>query len=70
MSANMQMSKSQFSRIIRMLCQTWHVPGYHEYLTERYWPAFSQLDDAGQRAFWTVLGVEEDTGTEDRPCPL
>jgi hypothetical protein len=40
------------------LCQRWHVPEYSDYLTERYWPAFSQLDEVGQRAFWTVLGVQ------------
>src|SRR2546430_769479 len=34
-------------------------------LSERYWPAFSRLDEAGQRAFWDVLGVQEEQGTED-----
>jgi hypothetical protein len=24
-----------------------------------YWPAFSRLDDAGQQAFWNVLGARE-----------
>ena len=28
-------------------------------MSERYWPAFSRLDDAGQNAFWNVLGARE-----------
>jgi hypothetical protein len=32
---------------------------YADYLSERYWPAFSRLDEAGQRAFWQVLGAKE-----------
>jgi hypothetical protein len=28
-------------------------------MSERYWPAFSRLDEVGQRAFWDVLGVQE-----------
>ena len=52
------MSKPQFRRIITTLRQRWHIPEYNDYLTERYWPAFSQLDDAGQRAFWQVLGEQ------------
>jgi hypothetical protein len=47
-----------------MLCQRWHVPEYADYVTERYWPAFSQLDEVGQRAFWQVLGVQEERGDE------
>ena len=53
------MSRRQFRCIITTLCQRWHIPEYAEYLSERYWPAFSRLDDAGQRAFWQVLGAKE-----------
>jgi hypothetical protein len=28
-------------------------------MSERYWLAFSRLDDAGQQAFWNVLGARE-----------
>jgi hypothetical protein len=59
MCARQKLSKAQFRRIIMTLCQRWHIPEYNDYLTERYWPAFSQLDDAGQRAFWNVLGARE-----------
>jgi len=65
MLANEKMPESQFRRIINMLCHRWHIPEYAEYLSERYWPAFSRLDDAGQRAFWQVLGVQEEHGKED-----
>lgn len=54
------MPESQFKSIINALCERWHIPEYTDYMSERYWPAFSRLDDAGQRAFWTVLGVEEE----------
>jgi hypothetical protein len=53
------MPESQFRRIINALCHRWHIPEYADYLSERYWPAFSQLDEVGQRAFWDVLGVQE-----------
>jgi hypothetical protein len=43
-------------------------------VSERYWPAFSRLEDEGQRAFWHVLGVQEvsdvfskDQGGQDMP---
>jgi hypothetical protein len=65
MPAKEKMSESQFRRIITTLCERWHIPEYGDYLSERYWPAFSQLDEAGQRAFWDVLGVREEHGTED-----
>jgi len=51
----------QFKSIINALCEKWHIPEYAEYLSERYWPAFSRLDDAGQRAFWQVLGVQAES---------
>ena len=54
------MARRQFRRIINALCERWHIPEYGDYLSERYWPAFSQLDEAGQRAFWTVLGIQEE----------
>jgi hypothetical protein len=41
------------------------MPAYDDYLSKRYQPAFSRLDEAGQRAFWQVLGVREEQGTED-----
>ena len=59
MSAKQQMTKAQFRRIITTLCEGWHVPEYADYVTERYWPAFSQLDEVGQHAFWQVLGAKE-----------
>jgi hypothetical protein len=59
MSAKERMSQPQFRRIITTLCLRWHVPQYNDYLTERYWPAFSRLDETGQRAFWDGLGVKE-----------
>jgi hypothetical protein len=30
----------------------------------RDWPAFPHLDNAGQRAFWDTLGVQEESGME------
>ena len=70
MPAKEEMSKPQFRRIISALCEKWHIPEYSDYLSERYWPAFSQLDDAGQRAFWDVLGVqaEQRKETADAVC--
>jgi hypothetical protein len=53
------MSKPQFRGIINTLCQRWHIAEYADYVSERYWPAFSRLDDAGQDAFWNVLGARE-----------
>jgi hypothetical protein len=58
MSAREKMPASQFKSIINALCERWHIPEYADYMSERYWPAFSRLDDAGQRAFWQVLGVQ------------
>jgi len=54
------MSEPQFKRIINALCKRWHIPDYGDYVSARYWPAFSQLDEAGQQAFWQVLGVKEE----------
>jgi hypothetical protein len=59
MSAREKMSRRQFRRIITSLCQRWHISAYADYVSERYWPAFSRLDEAGQRAFWQVLGAKE-----------
>jgi hypothetical protein len=59
MPANEKISKEQFACIMSVLCQRWHIPEYADYMSERYWPAFSQLDDAGQDAFWNVLGARE-----------
>jgi hypothetical protein len=59
MLANEKMPESQFRRIINTLCHRWHIPEYADYMSERYWPAFARLDDAGQRAFWQVLRVQE-----------
>jgi hypothetical protein len=64
MPAREKMPESQFKSIISALCERWHIPAYGDYLSERYWPAFSRLDDAGQRAFWQVLGVQEEPGKE------
>jgi hypothetical protein len=52
------MPESQFKSIINALCERWYIPEYGDDLSERYWSAFSRLDDAGQRAFWQVLGVQ------------
>jgi hypothetical protein len=59
MPANEKMPESQFKSIINALCERWHIPEYADYMSERYWPAFSRLDDAGQDAFWNVLGARE-----------
>jgi hypothetical protein len=32
---------------------------YADYMSASDWPAFSRLDEAGQRAFWNVLGERE-----------
>jgi hypothetical protein len=53
------MSRRQFRCIINTLCHRWHIPAYADYMSERYWPAFSQLGEVGQRAFWQVLGAKE-----------
>jgi hypothetical protein len=53
------MSAREFRRMIEKLCQRWRIPDYSDYLYGRYWPAFSRLEDEGQRAFWHVLGVQE-----------
>ena len=59
MPAKEKMPRRQFRRIINTLCHRWHIPAYADYISERYWPAFSRLDDAGQQAFWNVLGARE-----------
>jgi hypothetical protein len=59
MPAKEKMPESQFRHGITTLCQRWHIPEYADYMSERYWPAFSRLDEAGQRAFWQVLGAKE-----------
>ena len=59
MPAKEKMPRRQFRRIINTLCHRWHIPAYADYMSERYWPAFSRLDDAGQDAFWNVLGARE-----------
>jgi hypothetical protein len=59
MPADEKMPESQFKSIINALCERWHIPAYADYMSERYWPAFSRLDDAGQDAFWNVLGANE-----------
>jgi hypothetical protein len=59
MSAREKMPELQFRRIINTLCHRWHIPEYADYMSERYWPAFSRLDEVGQRAFWNVLGARE-----------
>jgi hypothetical protein len=64
MPAKEKMPASQFKSIINALCERWHIPAYGDYLSERYWPAFSRLDEAGQRAFWDVLGIQEENGKE------
>jgi hypothetical protein len=50
---------SAFRKAIENLCRQYNILDNAEYLSARYWPAFSRLDDAGQRAFWQVLGVQE-----------
>jgi hypothetical protein len=74
MPANEKISKEQFACIMSVLCQRWHIAAYADYVSERYWPAFSRLEDEGQRAFWHVLGVQEvsdvfskDQGGQDMP---
>ena len=69
MPAKEKMSELQFKNIINALCEKWHIPAYGDDLSERYWPAFSQLDEAGQRAFWAVLGVQEERGDEHLRLP-
>ena len=64
MSAKEKMTESQFRHMIETLCRKWRIADYSDSLCGRYWPAFSQLDDAGQRAFWDVLGVREEIGKE------
>jgi hypothetical protein len=59
MPANEKTPRWQFRRIINTLCHRWHIPAYADYMSERYWPAFSRLDEAGQDAFWNVLGARE-----------
>jgi hypothetical protein len=59
MSAREKMPEPQFKSIINALCERWHIAAYADYVSERYWPAFSRLDEAGQRAFWHVLGGQE-----------
>jgi hypothetical protein len=59
MPAKEKMPRRQFRRIINTLCHRWHIPAYADYMSERYWPAFSRLDDAGQQAFWNVLGARD-----------
>jgi hypothetical protein len=59
MPANEKISKEQFACIMSVLCRRWHISAYADYMSERHWPAFSRLDDAGQDAFWQVLGVRE-----------
>ncbi len=54
------MPEPQFKSIISALCERWHIPEYGDYLSERYWLSFSRLDEAGQQAFWQVLGVQEE----------
>jgi hypothetical protein len=64
MPAKGKMAEPQFRSIINALCRKWHIPEYSDYLCERYWPAFSRLDETGQRAFWDVLGVQEENRME------
>src|SRR2546426_4161582 len=59
MPAQEKMPRRQFRRIITTLCHRWHIPAYSDYVSESDWPAFSRLDDAGQHAFWRVLGARE-----------
>jgi hypothetical protein len=59
MPAKETMSEPQFRRIINALCRKWRIPEYGDYFCARYWPAFSRLEDEGQRAFWNVLGAKE-----------
>ena len=61
MPAKEKMTKPEFRHIINALCQRWHISEYGDYLSERYWPAFSRLGEAGQRAFWQVLGVQAES---------
>jgi hypothetical protein len=58
------MSTPQFRRVIDALCRKWRIPESREYVCEYYWPPFSRLDEAGQQAFWQVLGMPEEHGTE------
>jgi hypothetical protein len=59
MPANEKMPESQFKSIINALCRKRRIPEYSDYFCARYWPAFSRLEDEGQRAFWQVLGARE-----------
>jgi hypothetical protein len=59
MPAKDKVPESQFKSIINALCQRWHIPEYADSMSERYWPAFSRLDEVGQRAFWQLVGAKE-----------
>src|SRR5882724_4147409 len=59
MCAKEKISRRQFRRVINALCRKWRIPEYSDYFCARYWPSFSRLEDAGQRAFWHVLGAKE-----------
>jgi hypothetical protein len=68
MSAREKISRRQFRRVINALCRKWRIPEYSDDFCARYWPAFSRLEDEGQRAFWQVLGVQEES-LERRTMP-
>ena len=70
MPAKEKVLKEQFACTMSVLCQRWRIAEYTDYMSERYWPAFSRLDEAGQRAFWQVLGVqaEQRKETADAVC--
>lgn len=58
-----------FRKAIKNLCRRYNIRDNAEYLSARYWPAFSRLDEVGQRAFWQVLGVPEERGDEHLLLP-
>ena len=64
MPAKEKMPELQFRRVINALCRKWRIPEYSDDFCARYWPAFSRLEDEGQRAFWQVLGVQKEHGKE------
>jgi hypothetical protein len=59
-----KLSKSQFRRLSNARCQKWRIPEHSDDLGGRDWPAFSQLDDAAQQAFWEALSIPEEERKE------
>jgi len=54
------MAEPQFRHVMEALCQQWRIADDRADLCGRDWPASSQRDEAGQRAFSDVLGITEE----------